>query len=86
MKLYNVSVGSLILRFHIFTALIVALGFAGYLYLGIIIGMVLFLTSIVGLQFRGDSEKTPSMFPFKHGHIPAHRHKLWRQQHHWHRA
>ena len=87
MKLYNVGIGSLILRFHIFTALIVTLGFLGYLYVGIVIGMVLFLASIMGLQLRKDSteRKSISSIPvsLKDIHLPAHRYNLWHQRHHW---
>ena len=87
MKLYNVSVGSLILRFHIFTALIVTLGFLGYLYVGIVIGMILFLASIMGMQFGKDAKekKSTSSLPLslKEIHLPAHRYNLWHQRHHW---
>jgi len=87
MKLYNVSVGSLILRFHIFTALIVTLGFLGYLYVGIVIGMTLFLATIMGMQFGKDSKEKKSIaslpFSLKEVHLPAHRYNLWHQRHHW---
>ena len=90
MKLYNVSISDLIIRFHLFTALIVILGFAGYLYFGIVIGMVLFLSSIMGLQFNKKIPEAKTVrahyeipVSFKNVHIPAHRYNIWHQRHHW---
>jgi hypothetical protein len=87
MQLYNKDVGKLIIRFHIFTALIVILGFLGYLYVGIVIGMILFLTSIIGLQLKMPARrKVPAHFPvsFKHVHLPYNRYHRWHEQHHYH--
>ena len=86
MKLYNVAVDSFFVRFHIFAALIVALGFAGYLYVGIVVGMILFLTTIMGLQFKKKAQEDRSHISIRHVHIPAHRYATWHKQHHWHRA
>ena len=83
MKFYNVGIGSLILRFEIFAALIVIAGFAGFLYLGIIVGMILFISSIVGIQFDKISRDKSAPVPFNHEHVPAWRYNLWHQRHHW---
>jgi hypothetical protein len=86
LKLYNVNIGTLILRFHLFTALIVTVGFLGYLYIGIVVGMILFFLSIVGLEFRPQrTEPVYYRFPeaYKHVHIPIHRYNIWHQRHHW---
>ncbi len=83
MKLYNVGIGSLILRFEIFAAFIVIAGFAGFLYVGLVVGMILFICSIVGLQFKLVSKDKTAPVPFKHEHIPLFRYNLWHQRHHW---
>ena len=51
MKILNLSVSTMIMRLHAMCALMVTLGFLGYLYQGIIIGMVLFLTTLMGIKW-----------------------------------
>ena len=51
MKILNLSVGTMVMRLHAMCAIMVTLGFLGYLYQGIIIGMVLFLTTLMGIKW-----------------------------------
>lgn len=51
MKILNLSVSTMIIRLHVMCAVMVTLGFLGYLYQGIIIGMVLFLTTLMGIKW-----------------------------------
>ena len=51
MKILNLSVGTMIMRLHLMSALMVTLGFLGFLYAGIIIGMLLFLATLMGVKF-----------------------------------
>jgi hypothetical protein len=87
MKMYGDNVGMFFLRFHAFAALIVLAGFLGYLYLGLIVGMVLFLTSLFGLQWKNrlPEKQHQTMIPqiLHHAHLPMHRYNLWHTRHHW---
>ncbi|HZV70451.1 MAG TPA: hypothetical protein VFG10_12935 [Saprospiraceae bacterium] len=89
MKLYNLSVAGMIIRFHLLTAFIVTMGFLGYLYVGIVLGMVVFLSTIVGLQIKREPvveriAETKEYFPSVRAmHMPKHRYNLWHQKHHW---
>ncbi len=61
MKILNLSVGTMIMRLHLMCAIMVTLGFFGFMYLGIIVGMVLFLVTLMGIKFR-------YLNPFRHTH------------------
>lgn len=71
MKILNLSVGAMIWRLHIMSALVVVLGFLGQIYLGIILGMVLFLLTLMGVKFK-------YLNPFHNRH---HQHG-WQHRHH----
>lgn len=67
MKIFNLSVGTMIMRLHFMSALIVTLGFVGYFWLGmgvlyvaIVMGMLLFLATLMGVKFK-------HINPFHHG-------------------
>lgn len=62
----------MIMRLHIMCAIMVTLGFLGQLYLGIILGMVLFLVTLMGVQFK-------HLNPFRH---VTKRDFEWQQRHH----
>ncbi len=51
MKILKLSIGTMIMRLHAMCAIMVTLGFLGYLYQGVIIGMVLFLTTLMGIKW-----------------------------------
>ena len=72
MKMLDISVGTMVMRLHLMCAVMVTLGFAGFLYLGIILGMVIFLSTLMGIQFK-------HLNPFKH--LPTVRHYDWERQH-----
>jgi hypothetical protein len=71
MKILNLSVGTMIMRLHIMCAIMVTLGFLGFLYAGIIIGMLLFLATLMGVKFS-------DINPFKNKDKDA----AWNEQHH----
>jgi hypothetical protein len=52
MKILNLSVGAMIWRLHIMAAMVVTLGFLGLLYVGIVLGMLLFLATLMGIQWK----------------------------------
>lgn len=72
MKILNLSVGTMIMRLHLMTALMVTLGFLGFMYAGIIMGMVLFLATFLGVKFS-------DINPFKHKKITTFE---WDEKHH----
>ena len=75
MKILNLSVGSMIMRLHIMCAIMVTLGFLGQLYLGIILGMALFLVTLMGVQFKYLNpfrHVTRKDFEWQHRHHPVH--------------
>ncbi len=89
MKMYNIGIGGFFIRFHLLVALIVVMGFAGYMYLGIILGMILFLITITGFEFKkapdiaAASDETYHPEWFKNMHIPLRRYNIWHKRHHW---
>lgn len=62
MKILNLSVGAMIWRLHIMSAIVVTLGFLGYMYAGIVIGVALFLLTLMGVQFKD----LKYLNPFRH--------------------
>ena len=50
MKILNLSIGTMIMRLHAMSALVVTMGFLGYLYVGIVLGMLLFLATLMGVK------------------------------------
>ncbi len=89
MKMYNIGIGGFFIRFHLLVAFIVVMGFAGYLYVGIVLGMILFLTTIIGLQFKkapdieAVSDEVDHQVWFENMHIPQRRYNIWHKRHHW---
>lgn len=73
MKILNLSVGAMIWRLHIMSAIVVVMGFLGMIYVGIIIGMVLFLLTLMGVKFK-------YLNPFQHTHHPSD--YEWQRKHH----
>lgn len=73
MKILNLSVGTMIMRLHLMCAIMVTLGFLGYMNLGIIVGMVLFLATLMGIKFK-------YLNPF--GHTTHAKQYDWHQQSH----
>lgn len=59
MKILNLSIGTMIMRMHLITALIVTLGFLGFLYVGIVLGVIIFLATLMGVQWK-------HLNPFRH--------------------
>ena len=72
MKILNLSVGTMIVRLHLMSAIMVTLGFLGFMYVGIIIGMLLFLATLMGVKFS-------DINPFKRR---KDRDAEWNEQHH----
>ena len=72
MKILNLGVGTMIMRLHIMCAIMVTLGFLGFLYAGIIIGMLLFLATLMGVKFS-------DINPFKNR---KDKDVQWKEQHH----
>ena len=82
MKILNLSVGSMIMRLHLMSALVVTMGFIGYywlgmgvLYVAIVLGMLLFLATLMGVKFR-------YLNPFHH--VPKHKYEFRHQRRHHH--
>ena len=73
MKILNLSVGSMIWRLHIMSALVVVLGFLGYMYVGIVLGVILFLVTLMGVPLR-------KLNPFTH--LPKGKDYDWHHRHH----
>lgn len=71
MKILNLSIGAMIWRLHIMSAIVVTLGFLGYMYVGIVIGVALFLATLMGIQLK-------HLNPFRH---VEHKRYDWEQQH-----
>ena len=77
MKMFDLSVGTMVLRLHLMCAVMVTLGFFGFLYLGIVIGMVLFLVTLLGIKWS-------NINPFRNLH--HHRTYDWQHRHEHHHA
>ena len=73
MKILNLSIGTMIMRLHLMCAIMVTLGFFGLMYVGIVLGMVLFLATLMGIRFR-------DINIFRH--LPKHGDYEWRHRHH----
>lgn len=75
MKILNIGVGAMIWRLHIMAAIVVTLGFLGFLYAGIIIGVALFLLTLMGVQFKDINpfrHTKPTDYEWRHRHAPVH--------------
>ena len=75
MKILNISVGAMIWRLHIMSAIVVTLGFLGFLYAGIIIGVIMFLLTLMGVQFKDINpfrHAKPTDYEWRHRHTPVH--------------
>ena len=59
MKILNLKISTMIMRLHLMSAIMVTLGFLGFLYAGIIIGMLIFLATLMGIRFN-------QLNPFRH--------------------
>ena len=68
----DLSVGTMVMRLHLMCAVMVTLGFFGFLYLGIMLGMVIFLYTLLGIKWK-------NINPFKKSH--HHRHYDWHHKH-----
>jgi hypothetical protein len=73
MKILNLSVGTMIMRLHLMCAIMVTLGFFGLMYVGIVVGMVLFLATLMGIKFS-------HLNIFRH--LPKHGDYDWQHRHH----
>jgi hypothetical protein len=71
MKMLDLSVGTMVMRLHLMSAVMVTLGFFGFLYLGIVIGMVIFLFTLLGIKWK-------NINPFRKAH---HNHYDWHHKH-----
>ena len=76
MKILNLSVGAMIWRLHIMSALVVTLGFLGFLYVGIVLGMLLFLATLMGVQWKHIKSflhlDRSHKYDWQHRHHPVH--------------
>ena len=76
MKILNLSVGAMILRLHIMSAVVVTLGFLGLMYVGIVIGMLIFLATLMGVQWKHINPFRPiaksAEYDWRHRHHPIH--------------
>ena len=81
MKLLDLSVGTMVMRLHAMCAIMVTLGFFGLMYVGIVIGMVLFLTTLMGIKWSHIKQLLPvhhvhhagdMKWHDTHRHHPAH--------------
>lgn len=72
MKILNIGVGAMIWRLHLMAAIVVVLGFLGFLYAGIIIGIAFFLLTLMGVPLK-------RLNPFKH--LPQRHEPGWQHGH-----
>ena len=75
MKIFNLSVGTMIMRLHMMCAVMVTMGFFGMMYAGIIVGMVIFLATLMGVKGK-------YLNPFRHVHAKP---LDWHGHHHYQR-
>lgn len=52
MKIFNLGTGTMVMRLHLMSAVVVTFGFLGMMYIGIIVGMIIFLTTLMGIKWR----------------------------------
>lgn len=74
MRVFNLSIGTMIFRLHAMSALMVTLGFLGLMYVGIFVSMLLFLATLMGVQWK-------HINPFRHIPQPDER-ELQKRHHH----
>lgn len=72
MKILNIGVGAMIWRLHIMAAIVVILGFLGFLYVGIVIGVALFLLTLMGVPMK-------NLNPFRY--LPQRHEHRWEHGH-----
>jgi hypothetical protein len=75
MKILNLSIGTMIFRLHAMSALVVTLGFLGLMYVGIVLGVILFLATLMGIQWK-------QINPFRH--VPHPNDLEWQKRHQHH--
>jgi hypothetical protein len=73
MKILNLKISTMIMRLHLMSAIMVTLGFLGFLYAGIIIGMLIFLATLMGIRFN-------QLNPFRH--VSRSDEYEWQKHHH----